>query len=113
MNNSGNISVLDMLTKHFFPSVLKYASLEETEKYIQIAQDALEELNCDLRAIMCNKTVKLKYAHLNSVIDLWFDNDFMDCLVNMQINKAQKRIKRAITQVEAIRRELESTLCNR
>lgn len=107
MYNSGNISVIDMLSKHFLPSFMKYSSLEETEQYIRTAQGALENLNCDLRVFKNHKNVKLKYARLNSAIDMWFDNDLMDCLVHLQINKVQKRIRRAITQVEAIRRELE------
>ena len=64
-------------------------------------------MNNELKALLCNKSVRLKAVKLSSAIDMWFDSDFMDCLVHMQINKVRKNIRRAIAQVEAIRRELE------
>lgn len=70
------------------------------------AQSALQVLNTELRNLSNHKSVRLKYARLASVIDMWFDSGFVDVLVHLQINKAQKRIRQAITRVENIRREL-------
>lgn len=67
---------------------------------------ALNDLNAELRELSKNKTVQLKYARLATAIDLWFDDGFLDALTHLQINKAQKRISKAITQVENIKREL-------
>lgn len=107
MDASSNISGVDMLSKGFFASFLKHTSLEEAEQEIRIAQDAIEDLNNELKTLLGNKSVQLKAVKLSSAIDMWFDSDFMDCLVHMQINKVRKNIRRAIAQVETIRRELE------
>lgn len=107
MNTSSNASFIDMVSGKFFPSLLKYATLNEAEQELRIAQAALESMNFELRNLMQNKSVQLRAVKLSSVIDFWFDSQFMDCLVHMQINKVQKQIKRAISQVEAIKRELQ------
>ena len=70
------------------------------------AQSALGSLNAELRSLQKNKSVQLKYSRLATVIDMWIDDGFWDALTHLQINKVQKRIKGAITQVETIKKEL-------
>ena len=41
-----------------------------------------------------------------SIIDMWFDNDALDALKYLRVEKAWKRIGKAIKQVENIRQEL-------
>ena len=50
------------------------------------------------------------YGRLATAIDMWIDDGLFDALTHLQIDKAQKRIARAITQVENIRRELQKLL---
>jgi len=106
LNDSSNVSFVDMVTKGFFTSMWKYSSLAEADVEIQQAQNALGSLNAELRSLQKNKSVQLKYSRLATVIDMWIDDGFWDALTHRQINKAQKRIKRAITQVETIKKEL-------
>ena len=53
---------------------------------------------------------QLRYSRLATAIDMWVDDGFFDALTHLQINKAQKRIARVITQVENIRRKLRKML---
>lgn len=105
-NDSSNVSFIDMMSKDFFTSMWKYSSLSESDVEIQQAQNTLESLNAELRILSKNKSAQLKYGRLATAIDIWIDDGFLDALTHLQINKAQKRIKRAIAQVEMIRKEL-------
>lgn len=107
MHDSSNASFMDMITKGFFTSLWKYSSLSEADVEIQQAQDALQSLNFELRALKNNKSIQLKYGRLATAIDIWIEDDFFDVLTHLQINKAQKRIRRAMKKVENIRSELE------
>lgn len=106
MNDSSNVSFIDMMTKGFFTSLWKYSTLSEADVDIQQAQNALDSLNAELRSLANKKSIQLKYGRLAAEIDMWFDDGFLDALTHLQINKAQKCIGKAITQVENIRREL-------
>lgn len=106
MNTGSNYSVIDMLSNSFFPSFLKYAALEDAEQKIAIAQEALVNMNIQLSALLRNRSVQLQTSKLSSVVDLWLNSGTLDCLVHMRINKVRKRIKRTISQVEGIKREL-------
>lgn len=107
MNNSSNVSFIDMVNKGLLASLWKYSALSDADDVLENAQNALQSLNDELRTLLRNKSVRLKYGKLASVIDIWFDSDFMDCLLYMQINKAHKQIKQAIRQVETIKKKLE------
>ena len=106
MNDSSTVSFLDMMTKGFFTSFMKYSALSESDADMQQAQNALDSLNAELRVLLKKRSVQLKYGRLATAIDMWIDDGLFDALTHLQINKAQKRIARAVTQVENIRREL-------
>lgn len=110
MNDSGTASFLDMMTKGFFTSFMKYSALSESDVDMQQAQNALDSLNAELQVLQKNKSVQLKYGCLAIAIDMWIDDGLIDALMHLQIDKAQKRIARAITQVEDIQRELRKML---
>ena len=107
MNNSSNVSFIDMVNKGLLASLWKYSALSDADDVLENAQKALHSLNAELRTLLRNKSVRLKYGKLASIIDVWVDSDFMDCLLHMQINKAHKQIKRAIRQVQTIKKKLE------
>ncbi|MGN0513449.1 MAG: hypothetical protein ACI4GD_04150 [Lachnospiraceae bacterium] len=106
MYDSSNVSFINMMNKGFLTSLWKYSSLSDADSELQIAQNALQNMNIELQDLLGNKTVQLNYKSLASAFDLWVESDFMDCLVHLQIGRAQKKIRQAIKQVEAIRREL-------
>lgn len=110
MNDSGTVSILDMMTKGFFTSLMKYSALSESDVDMQQAQNALDSLNAELRVLQKNKSLQLKYSRLATAIDMWIDDGLFDALTHLQINKAQKRIASVIMQVENIRRELRKLL---
>lgn len=110
MNDSSTASFLDMITKGFFTSLMKYSTLSEADVDMQQAQNALESLNKELRILSANKRIQLKYGRLATAIDMWIDDGLFDALTHLQIDNALKRIARAITQVENIRRELRKLL---
>lgn len=106
--DSGNVSFIDMVAKKKFTSIWKYASLTDADIEVERASDALADLSLELRILRENERVKMRYGSLASEIDMWIDNSILDALTHLRISKAQKQINRAITQVENIRRRLQS-----
>lgn len=106
MDNSRSASLLDMMTGGFITSAIKYSELSEADADIQQAQHALDSLNGELQLLNNDNRIRLKYGQLATVIDMWLDVGFLDVLTDIEISKAQKRIARAIKQVENVRREL-------
>ena len=89
---------------------MKYSALSKSDVDMQQAQNALDSLNTELRVLQKKRSVQLKYGRLATAIDMWVDDGMFDALTHLQIDKAQKRIARAIKQVENIRRELQKLL---
>lgn len=63
-------------------------------------------MNNGLEVILQNKGSHLQFSALEIVVDMWMDDNFMDCLVQMHIGKVQKQISKAIRQVENVRNGL-------
>lgn len=106
MADEYNLSFIDRMSKGFLTSFWKHSSLSEADAEIRQAQNALAALNTELRILYDNRSVQLKYSRLASIIDMWFDNDALDALKYLRVEKAWKRIGKAIKQVENIRQEL-------
>ena len=106
LNSGSTASFLDMMTKGFFTSFMKYSALSETDESMRQAQSALNNLNRELRGLQKNKSVQLNYSHLASAIAMGVDDGLLKALTHLQINKAQKRLQKVMTQVENIRNEL-------
>ena len=106
LNSGSTASFLDMMTKGFFTSFMKYSALSETDESMRQAQSALNNLNRELRGLQKNKSVQLKYSHLASAIAMGVDDGLLKAPTHLQINKAQKRLQKVMTQVENIRNEL-------
>ena len=51
MNDSSTVSFLDMMTKGFFTSLMKYSTLSEADVDVQQAQNALESLNAGISGV--------------------------------------------------------------
>ena len=110
LNDSSNVSFIDMTSKGFFTSLWKHATLSGADVDIRQAQNALQNLNAELRIVLNNQSVQLKCGRLATTADLWLDDGMLDAVTHLQINQAQKRMRKAITQVESIRRELQRLL---
>lgn len=108
LNTSSNISFIDMLSSSFFPSLLKYSSLRDAEGQMQVAIQAISDLNKNLKTLQKNSDIKMKGAKLSSVIDMWFDSGFFDAFVHLKISKLQKQTRVAIMQVQSIIKEIEA-----
>lgn len=106
MNTAGNWGMVDMFGGGFFSSMLKHSSAEDAERHIQHAQSYLECMNNGLEEIFQKKDTHLMFSALEIAVDMWMDDNFMDCLVQMHIGKVQKQISKAIRQVENVRKEL-------
>lgn len=106
LNESNNVSFIDMVSKNSFTSVWKYSTLSMADVELQQAQDALCSLNAELKILQNNKSVKLKSSRLANEIDMWMNAGFLDVFTHLQINKAQKQIRQAIAQVNKIYKEL-------
>ncbi|MBE5875711.1 MAG: hypothetical protein E7290_02345 [Lachnospiraceae bacterium] len=107
LNDITSISVIDLITNKFAPSLMKNLLLNEAEYFLYDAQNEIDRLNGELKNILYHKTIRLKYSRLTSLADIMYDTKFLDRLTYLRLNKALKRIRKVISQIEAIRRELE------
>lgn len=106
LHESSNASFVDMMTKGVFTSLYKYSSLTDADMEIQDAKCAIADLNGELQNLRNHKYVKLKYSRLATVLDMCIDDEYLDALTHLRINKVQKQIEQTIKQVKNIKQLL-------
>lgn len=81
-----------------------------TIEWADLAINALVQanncMNNGLEVILQNSASHLQFSALEIAVDMWIDDNFMDYLVQLHISRVQKRIGKAIRQVENVRNEL-------
>lgn len=110
LNTGSRTSFWDMMNPDVFTHTIKYTALNEAEQEVINAQNALQNLNYSLRNLLNCKDVRIKFVKLASVADMLSDSNFINGIVQSQINKTRKRIAKAIKQVRLIRGELETII---
>lgn len=112
LNASSDWNMIDLFTSSFWTSLFNHNQLRESETHLILAKGAVDGLNQELENVLRefqdipDKTVSVRCEKLASLVDLWLDSEFMDCMTQMQIGRAQKSVGKAIKQVEEIRKAL-------
>lgn len=112
LNASSDWNMIDLFTSSFWTPLFNHNQLRELETHLILAKGAVDGLNQELENVLRefqdipDKTVSVRCEKLASLVDLWLDSEFMDCMTQMQIGRAQKSVGKAIKQVEEIRKEL-------
>ena len=107
LNDIANISIIDLITNKFTLSLTKNLLLNEAECFIADAQSEIDRLNGEIKNILYNKAIRLKYTRLTSLADIMYDTKFLDRITHLRINKTLRKIRKVISQIEVIKRELE------
>lgn len=106
LNDSLSLSAWDTMGGGFFTSLFKHRALSAADAELREARVAVEDLSDGLNEFLSREDARLSFKALTGFVDIWMDDNFLDCLVHLQISKARKNIARAIRQVEDIHREL-------
>lgn len=107
LNDIANISIIDLITNKFVSSLTKELLFNEAEHFVWDAQNEIDRLNSEVNRVLYNQTMRRKYRGLTSLMDTRHDTKYLDRVTYLSLNKALRRIRKVISQIEAIKRELE------
>ncbi len=108
LSSASGWGLFDTLGGGFISGLIKHSKMSEAESEINAAKRSLEKLSRELRDVSGYSSV-----HINGLLtfgDLFCDGFLMDVIVQSQIGKAKSECERAISQVQQIRRDLQSKI---
>ena len=97
----------DIFKGGFFTSMVKQSKMQQARQCMEQARYDQENFSRELKDVSMMYDVHLETSDLLSFADVFFDNAFVDLMVQDRINKARRQIDEAIRRVEDVLRQLQ------
>ncbi len=105
LGTARGLGVWDILGGGFFSSLLKQSKVDDAQACLERAQSELRAFSKELEDVQMYGAVDVSFDGFAKAFDIFFDNMFVDILVQEQIKKAQSNVDSAIIKVQdALRR---------
>ena len=107
LNSAKNWGLVDMFGGGFFSTMLKHSKMEQAKQNMEQAKYDLRSFSKELNDVSMVINLNIETGDFLSFADWFFDNFFVDWMVQDRINKARDQVRDAIWKVENVMRELE------
>ena len=102
LESAGRWGVWDMIGGGLFSSLIKHSRLDEAQGLMEAAQRDLEVFRRELRDIRIPMEFGVHVGGFLQFADFFFDNFFVDWMVQSQIEEAKEQVEDAIRNVESV-----------
>lgn len=107
LSSASNWGLLDIFKGGFFTSMVKQSKMQQARQYIEQAKYDLDNFSRELRDVTMMCDLHLETGDFLSFADVFFDNAFVDLMVQDRISKARRQIDEAVRRVEDALRQLQ------
>ncbi len=107
LKSASNWGLFDLLGGGSFSGFVKHTKMRRASAEINNARDAMKKLSEELKDI---GDVSFLSSDLLAVVDIFYDGFVVDLISQSRISKALKMCNDAITNVTAIKKELQKRL---
>ena len=97
--NGGNV---DMLGGGLVSSLVKRSKMDDAAGYMEEAKADLRKFQKELRDVSVSMDLRMEIGSFLSFADVFFDNLFVDVMVQSKINEARDQVDEAIARVESL-----------
>lgn len=105
LDSARNWGLLDLFGGGFLSTMLKHSKMDDAKRCIQQAQWDLQAFSRELQDV---DLPEVELGGFMTFADYFFDGFLADFMVQQKINQAREQVDRAIRQVEAILRQLQT-----
>lgn len=106
LNTGSLLNIVDMAGGKFLSSLFKYASVEESQNYLQDAQETMVILNEEFQSFHNSSQLSIEFKPIEQLIDIWLDSDLSNFIFHYKANKLHKKINEAIQHLLLLRRKI-------
>ena len=107
LNSAKNWGLVDMFGGGFFTTMLKHSKMDQAKQNMEQAKYDLRSFSKELNDVSMVINLNIETGDVLSFADWFFDNFFVDWMVQDRIDKARDQVRDAIWKVENVMRELE------
>ena len=106
LSSAGNWGIWDIMGGGFLSTFFKLNKMDLAQRELEEARSALRRFKSELADLGRTADFNLNVDGFLRFTDYFFDDIFSDLMVQSKIKQGQQQIRRAIQQIEDIRRQL-------
>ena len=106
LNSAGGWGLFDMFGGGMFSTMIKQSKINDARGELEAARYALRSFEKELQDVSRAVDLRIDIGSFLSFADFFFDNFFVDWMVQSKIDQAKSQVSQAIRQVEGILTEL-------
>ena len=106
LNSAGGWGLFDMCGGGMFSTMIKQSKINDARGELEAARYALRSFEKELQDVSRAVDLRIDIGSFLSFADFFFDNFFVDWMVQSKIDQAKSQVSQAIRQVEGILTEL-------
>lgn len=110
LDSAGRWGLFDMFAGGMITSMVKHGKLNDAQSEIEAARDAVRHLARELEDVDGSQGLNVDMGGFLTFADIFFDNMFVDMMVQSKISQTKAELARAIGQIEALRAHLSRLL---
>ncbi len=99
LQSAGNWGIADLLGGGIFISMIKRNKMREAKTQIEMARNAMAAFSRELADVDRNLSLELDMDDFLGFADFFFDNFFVDMMVQSKISRARAQVDEAIDRV--------------
>ena len=107
LSSARNWGLWDIFQGGFFSSMVKQSKMQHARQCMEQARYDQDNFSRELRDVSMIYDLHIETSDLLTFADVFFDNAFVDLMVQDRINKARRQIDEAIRRVEDVLRQLQ------
>lgn len=100
LSGARGFGIWDMLGGGFISGLLKHSQMDDAQRYVNEANDALRRFQKELSDINMSINYGVSFDGVTKAFDLFFDNILVDALIQSRIRDTQKNLENTKQQVQ-------------
>ena len=102
LDGAKNWGIVDMLGGGLVSSLVKRSKMDDAAGYMEEAKADLRKFQKELRDVSVSMDLRMEIGSFLSFADVFFDNLFVDVMVQSKINEARDQVDEVIARVESL-----------
>ena len=102
LDGAKNWGIVDMLGGGLVSSLVKRSKMDDAAGYMEEAKADLRKFQKELRDVSVSMDLRMELGSFLTFADVFFDNLFVDVMVQSKINEARDQVDEAIARVESL-----------
>ncbi len=102
LDSAKNWGIVDIFGGGLVSSLVKHSKMNDAARYMEEAKNDVQRFQRELQDVSVSMDLRMEIGSFLSFADIFFDNPFVDVMVQSRIGEARDQVDEAIARVESL-----------